>query len=448
MGWAKKTVVAIAVVVGWMAGAKPVFVRPANPLTLSPMKKAAFLNFPALPREILDRASGKPTLKIQNTYDALLSHDWALTNIGFFEAFTPMIQPVKLQTANCSPGVVVAVVDTGIDYTHPELRDNVWLNRGEVGAWEPPAALAAVTSCRDKSCNGIDDDGNGFVDDVAGWDFVNEVPLPYDVHGHGTHISGIIASQPANNVGMVGVCPQVSIMALKYYDNSGLGYNNLQNTVRAIQYAIRMGAHIINYSGGGSEPAPSERAAVDEARKKGILFVAAAGNEGRNNDQFPYYPASYPLDNIISVASMAKDNQLLPSSNFGARTVHVAAPGLSVLSTLPLGKFGTMSGTSQATAFVTGAAALLASQYKDPSKFDYHRVKEWIQESAKSVPQVESSKKISFGLLSIPKSLAMSQTELQGVPAAPVPVIAVKPMVRPGVKAPEIALMPEKNNKK
>lgn len=415
------------------AGAKTISVRPS--MNLSPMKKAAFLNFPILPKEILDRANGKVVKPTQTGYDAMLSRAWPLVNIGFFDAFTPMIQPIKTQTEPCSNSVVVAVVDTGIDYTHPELRDNVWVNKGEAGAWEPPKELASMTSCRDKSCNGVDDDNNGFVDDVVGWDFVNEVPLPYDVHGHGTHISGIISSNPAEGVGMVGVCPRVSIMALKYYDNSGLGYNNLQNTVRAIQYAIRMGAQIINYSGGGSEPAPSEKAAVEEARKKGILFVAAAGNDGRNNDVFPYYPASYGLDNIISVASVAKDNQLLPSSNYGAKSVHVAAPGLGILSALPMGKFGTMSGTSQATAFVTGAAALLISQYKNPAQFDYHRVREWIQESSKLIPQIESQKKLGYGLLSIPKSLAIANNELN-------------PKILPRGKAPEIALMPEKSNKK
>src|SRR5262249_38710451 len=153
-----------------------------------------------------------------------------------------------------------------------------------------------------------------------------------------------------------------------------IGYNNLQNTVRAIQFAVQHGAQIINYSGGGADPALAERMAIEEAEKKGILFVAAAGNDGHNNDVAPYYPASYPLDNIVSVASITKQNQLLPSSNFG-KTVYIAAPGLSILSSLPGGRFGTMSGTSQATAFVTGAAALLASQFKDKRSFDYLKVK-------------------------------------------------------------------------
>src|ERR1019366_1425688 len=188
-----------------------------------------------------------------------------LTNIGFFEVFTPLIQPIKADTHPCSKEIVVAVIDTGIDYTHPQLMDNIWINKGEAGPWIPSKELAKMTPCRDKSCNGIDDDGNGFVDDVIGWDFVNDVPLPYDVHGHGTHIAGIISSKYNTEVGMVGVCSGVTIMPLKYYSSSGLGYNNLANTVKAIHYATKMGATIINYSGGGSDPSAAEKAAIEEA---------------------------------------------------------------------------------------------------------------------------------------------------------------------------------------
>jgi subtilisin family serine protease len=388
----------------------------------SPMKKAALLNFPELPREIQDKIRGnrvRPALPATKV-DTALSQEWGLVNIGFFEVFTPLIQPIRTNVEPCSSAVTVAVVDTGIDYTHPDLKENIWINAGESGAWEPPKGTSVQVSCRDKSCNGIDDDNNGFVDDVVGWDFVNDVPLPYDVHGHGTHIAGIIASEPANGVGVVGVCPKVKIMSLKYYDNSGIGYNNLQNTVRAIHYAVRNGAQIINYSGGGADPASSERAAIEEAQRKGILFVAAAGNDGKNNDQIPYYPASYPLDNIISVASLTKENQLLPSSNFGARSVQVAAPGLQILSDLPTGKFGTMSGTSQATAFVTGAAALLASQFKDRSQFDYHKIKSWIAEGAKPLPGNDGHRLVASGMLSVSKSIQIQKEDMlnkKGTPA-------------------------------
>jgi len=380
-------------------------------------KRIKQLNYPALPDSVL---AGTENSQISTSQlDPLISQDWGLTIIGLFEAFTPLIQPLKSGVSSCSKNVVVAVVDTGIDYSHPELRDNLWINSGESGPWNPPAYLASQTPCRDKSCNGIDDDNNGFIDDVIGWDFVNDVPLPYDTHGHGSHISGIIGASAANGIGLSGVCPRVRIMALKYYDSSGAGFNNLQNTVKAFHYANKMGAHIINYSGGGAEAATAERMALEDSRSKGILIVAAAGNDGRSNDIMPYYPASYPLDNIISVASINRQDQLLPSSNFG-KIVHVAAPGLSVLSTLPGGRFGMMTGTSQATAFVTGAAALLASQFKDIKDFDYQAIKTWILKGVRPMPDSSPSNiLVSNGIISVSGALKQAKgwTTQKGAPA-------------------------------
>lgn len=378
------------------------------------------LNFPALPKEVLTHGVSKD---VRN--DAQMAMQWGLNNIGFFEIFNPLVQPIKPQdTKRCASEIVVAVVDTGIDYTHPELKDHLWVNRGEVGPWSSPDR----PDCKDKSCNGIDDDRDGFADDVVGWDFVNEVPLPFDKHGHGTHIAGIISSSAANGMGATGVCPGVTIMPLKYYDNSAMAFNNLQNTVRAIEFAVKHGAQIINYSGGGAEQAPSERAAVELAQARGILFVAAAGNDGHDNEHAPYYPASYGLDNIISVASIGQDNKLLPSSNFG-KTVHVAAPGLSIFSTLNGQAYGTMSGTSQATAFVTGAAALLASQSGMSNGFDYRQLKRWILAGTKPLPaQERADKRVSDGMLYLPAALTAQKTELK---TAPKPSdIAVRPNTR------------------
>jgi len=386
------------------------------------------LNYPAIPDEAFSVESQTGAKVTQ--LDPLISQDWGLTNIGFFESFTPLIQPLKNGTSNCSKDIVVAVVDTGIDYTHPELKDNLWVNAGESGPWNPAVASGEVV-CRDKSCNGIDDDGNGFVDDVIGWDFVNDVALPYDTHGHGSHISGIIAASAANGIGLSGVCPRVRIMALKYYDSSGAGFNNLQNTVKAFQYANKMGAKIINYSGGGAEAAAAERMALEDSRSRGILVVAAAGNDGRSNDLIPYYPASYPLDNIISVASINRQDQLLPSSNFG-KLVHVAAPGLSILSTLPGGRYGMMSGTSQATAFVTGAAALMASQFRETKDFDYRAIKTWVTQGTRAIPEVPGKTLVSYGILSVPGALKQTKawTAQKSVPAIALEVSKKKSRVR------------------
>lgn len=383
-------------------------------------RKVKSLNYPPLPTHLLNPKAAVPSTVSQ--LDPLISQDWGLSSIGLFEVFTPLIQPLKSGISSCSKNVIVAVVDTGIDYTHAELKDNLWVNQGEVGAWNPPPQMASLTTCRDKSCNEIDDDNNGFADDVVGWDFVNDVALPFDTHGHGSHIAGIIGATAANGLGLSGVCPRVRIMALKYYDSSGAGFNNLQNTVKAFHYANKMGAQIINYSGGGAEAAAAERMALEDARARGVLIVAAAGNDGRSNDLIPYYPASYPLDNIISVASINRQDQLLPSSNFG-KIVHVAAPGLSVLSTLPGGRFGMMTGTSQATAFVTGAAALLASQFREIKDFDYRAVRNWVVQGVRPMPENSDSKTlVSHGILSISGALKQAKSWTAQKPA---PAIAL-----------------------
>ena len=253
--------------------------------------------------------------------------------------------------------VVVAVIDTGIDKQHLDLQKNLWVNTGETGLDK---------SGKDKRNNGKDDDENGCVDDVHGCNFINMTGDISDSHGHGTHIAGIIGATQGNGVGVSGVAPNVSMMILKYYEPKRPGFQNLTNTIKAIHYAIDHGAHIINYSGGGTSPSLEERKAIERAHKKGILFVTAAGNEKSNLDLTShYYPADYPLDNIISVTAFDRFTKILPTSNYGASTVDIAAPGNQILSTLPGDKYGYMTGTSQATAFVTGVATLILSRYPD-----------------------------------------------------------------------------------
>lgn len=239
-----------------------------------------------------------------------------------------------------SKEILVAVIDTGLDTSHPVLRENLWTNPGETGV---------DARGKDKATNGVDDDGNGYVDDIHGWNFAGNNGNLSDNHGHGTHVAGIIQS----------VAPKTTMMVLKYYDPEASGADNLNNTVKALRYAIKMNAKIINYSGGGTTKYPDEELAIREAREKGILLVAAAGNERTNSDINGFYPADYGLSNIISVTAVDENRRVLASSNYGSQSVDIAAPGKSIISTLPGGKFGTMTGTSQATAFVTGTAALL-----------------------------------------------------------------------------------------
>lgn len=282
-----------------------------------------------------------------------------------------------------SRNIVVAVIDTGIDVKHEDLIGNLWNNPGETGK---------DSKGRDKATNGIDDDGNGYIDDVYGWNFVSNNNKFDDNHGHGTHIAGIIGAEAGNGKGISGISPEVSLMILKYYDPKVPGTDNLKNTVASIKYAVKMGAHIINYSGGGTEFSQDEHDAILEAEKKGILFVAAAGNERSNSDQHHYYPADYGLKNIISVTAIDPATQVLASSNYGTETVDIAAPGQNILSCLPGNSYGYMTGTSQATAFVTGAAALVMAHKQS---FKAEDVKKYILATGDAQTQLATKTKTS-----------------------------------------------------
>jgi subtilisin family serine protease len=257
-----------------------------------------------------------------------------------------------------SPKVVVAVIDTGIDSHHRDLSKNIWHDPNE----------------KDQ--------------DIYGWNFVSDRPNPTDEHGHGTHVSGIIGALADPQNGVSGVAHHVSIMSVKYYSDSNPGSVNLRNTIRAINYAVDHGAKIINYSGGGPEFAEDEYLAIKRAEANGVLVIAAAGNEHQNTDLVEnyYYPAAYRLSNIISVAATDINNNLLPSSNWGKTRVDVAAPGENIFSTLPGDHFGPMSGTSQATAFVTGIAALLLAENPNLKPAEIRQI---IANSVDHLPQLQ-----------------------------------------------------------
>ncbi|MFM7245302.1 MAG: S8 family serine peptidase [Planctomycetaceae bacterium] len=246
-----------------------------------------------------------------------------------------------------SRSVVVAVIDSGFDYTHPDLAANVWRNPGEVPG------------------DGIDNDGNGFVDDVHGWDFANDDADPMDDDGHGTHVAGTIGAVGDNGVGVTGVAWQVSIMGLKFLDSEGNGYTS--DAIAAISYATRMrrefGVNVVatNNSWGGGDRSLALRAAIADGSAAGILFVTAAGNDGINGDRRANYPANEDLDAVITVTATNRDNRLPSFANYGPVHVDLAAPGVAIRSTIPGGSYATYSGTSMATPHVTGTIALLAA---------------------------------------------------------------------------------------
>jgi subtilisin family serine protease len=253
------------------------------------------------------------------------------------------------------PSTVIAIIDTGAQDTHPDLNDSLWSN---------PDETAGNSS--------DDDDGNGYEDDIYGWDFVQNDATPQDVDGHGTHVAGIAAAEWNNGQGGSGVCPECSLMILRA-GTQGAGFKS-SDVVAAIRYAADNGADVINLSIGGPQWGKAERNALKYAIGKGTLIVAAAGNESRNNDTIDYttvpvygvpfgpsYPASYDLPGLISVAASTQGDGYAGYSNVGRYSVDLAAPGSGILSTFPTNDYATFNGTSMASPFVAGLAGLLRS---------------------------------------------------------------------------------------
>jgi subtilisin family serine protease len=276
--------------------------------------------------------------------------------------------PEAWEVSTGSRSVIVGILDTGMNYNHPDLKENVWNNPGEMGT---------DSSGNDKSTNGIDDDGNGYIDDFRGWDFVANDNDPIDEHGHGTHTAGTIGAVGNNGIGVSGVNWQVSLVPLQIFDSSGSG--DLSAAMAALDYATKMGFPITNNSWGGGEYTQAFEDLLKANRDAGSLFVAAAGNDGSNNDTNPFYPASFQVENVISVAASNNNDQLASFSNYGATTVHLAAPGENIYSTYTLWDDYTYeSGTSMASPHVAGAAALIKSVWPNVS---YAQIKNKVMDS-------------------------------------------------------------------
>lgn len=302
--------------------------------------------------------------------DLSLEKLWGLRNIGQKDSSGGVgvvgidigaEQAWDLETG--SEKMIVAVIDTGIDFEHPDLINNIWTNEAELRG-QPD----------------VDDDNNGVVDDIHGYNSITGKGDAKDDQGHGSHCSGTIGASGNDGKGIVGVNWNVKLMAVKFLASNGSG--TLENALKAIDYATKMGAKVLSNSWGGGGFSQTLLDSIKRSNEAGTIFIAAAGNDGSNNDAKPAYPASYDVPNIISVAAITNKGEKATFTNYGKRTVHIGAPGVNVYSSVFGGGYQSWSGTSMAAPHVSGVAALVWSHEPNLSALE---LKERILQTAKPV---------------------------------------------------------------
>lgn len=299
--------------------------------------------------DLVDVAEPNYIYRINKTpNDPMLGQLWGLKNVGQADSDGKVgVAGMDIDTERAwdietgSDKMVIAVIDTGVDYNHPDLKDNLWTNEAEANGTA-----------------GVDDDGNGVIDDIHGYNAINDSGNASDDHGHGSHCAGTIGAKGDDGKGIVGVNWNTRIMAVKFLSAEGSG--SLEGAIKAIDYATKMGAKVMSNSWGGGGFTQTLLDSIKRSETAGALFVAAAGNDSNNNDTNPSYPASYNVANIISVAAVDNTGAKANFSNYGKRTVHLGAPGVNVYSSAN-GSYDSWSGTSMATPHVSGVAGLVWS---------------------------------------------------------------------------------------
>lgn len=305
--------------------------------------------------------------------------------------------PLAWDISTGSTSSVVAIIDTGIEYTHPDLVDNIATNALEIPN------------------NGVDDDANGYIDDYYGYDFINNDSNPIDDHYHGTHCAGTVGAKGNNSKGVTGVNWTVKLMPVKVLDASGSG--TLASVVAGMNYAVKRGVKIMSMSLGTTAYSSTLENAVINARNAGVLVVAAAGNSSQNTDIYPQYPSAFPQDNVLAVAASNSTDVLAYFSNYGATTVDLAAPGESILSTYIGGQYAYASGTSMATPHVAGMAALLLAV--NPS-LSYSSIKSILMGTVDPLPSM-SGKLASGGRANLYKAVMQAKS---GQTPTPLPTVS------------------------
>ena len=343
-------------------------------------------------REILSNLEGVQTVEPNYIYyadaipnDQRFKDTWAFQNIGQKEGTigADISALTAWDISRGSTDVVVGIIDSGVDYNHPDLQKNMWINPNEIPG------------------NGIDDDNNGFVDDIHGANTESNTGDPMDESDHGTHVAGTIGAVGNNGIGVAGVAWQTKMVACRFLNQSGEG--TTADAIKCLEYMIRLkkagtNIRVINNSWGGGAYSEALQMAIREAQEEGIMFVAAAGNDDIDNDKLPHYPSSYDIDNIISVAATDRFDQLSDFSNYGLSTVDIAAPGSDILSTIPEGGYTYFNGTSMATPHITGAIALILSEAPDAT---LKEIKDLILEYSDPLDSLQgkilSGKRLNFG---------------------------------------------------
>ena len=346
-------------------------VRPRSGIALSVLRKR-LAKHPAVDyveRDYILQRSLAPN-------DPMLGEQTALAASG---PGTVLAQTAWNMRTTCSK---VAVLDTGMQYTHPDLKANVWHNKHEIDD------------------NGKDDDKNGYVDDYYGLNAIAGKGNAEDKDGHGTHVSGIIGAHGNNALGVSGLCWEATVIPVKFMNSKGQG--STSDAVAGMEYAIKMGAKIINNSWGGTAKSQSLANEIERAEDKGVLLVAAAGNNSQDIDKDPFYPADYSNGNILCVAAITATNALASFSDFGSKNVDLGAPGNNIVSTYPTSTYKVLSGTSMATPFVTAAAAMLREQNNDLS---YSKLRSLIKDHVTPNPAL-GGKTVTGGQLDVAGALA------------------------------------------